>query len=214
MVEKLQASNRELALQSRAAATLLDENVTFRRMLKLNDAPNMNFEVAEIVLRDPLRFREGFTIGKGFRHGITPGAAVVEVTPDGRLLLIGVVAECGARTAKVVTLADSSLRVSGRVGANGAVGFTNAGYGTPAPGMVRFGMLPVRSDYVSGGAVVTTGYEKNIPDGIKIGELSITESARPGLDNPDYSCDLAPSVRFDTLRFVAVLKNRGGETAP
>ena len=206
-VEKLAADNRELALQSNAAAALREENRLLRQLLELSDRPEMRFEVAEIVMRDPLRFRETFTIGKGTRSGIVPGAAVVEVTPDGRLLMVGVVAECGARTAKVVTLADPSLHLSGRVGSNGAIGFINTGSGAPEPGAIRFGMLPVRSDYISGGAVVTTGYETAIPAGIKIGELDLSGGVpSPGLNHPDRSCDLIPSVRFDTLRFVAVLK--------
>ena len=206
-VEKLAADNRELALQSNSAAALREENRLLRQLLDLSDRSEIRFETAEIVMRDPLRFRETFTIGKGSRAGIVPGAAVVEVTPDGRLLLVGVVAECGARTAKVVTLADPSLHLSGRVGSNGAIGFINTGSGTPVPGAVRFGMLPVRDDYISGGAVVTTGYETAIPAGIKIGELDLSGGAQStGLNRPDQSCDLIPSVRFDTLRFVAVLK--------
>ena len=204
-VEQLGAANRELALQSSAAGTLLEENRILRQMLELSDRGERKFTVAEIMLRDPLRFRESFTIGKGSRHGVAVGAAVVEVSPDGRLLLIGVIAECGARTAKVVTIADNSLHISGRVGANGAVGFTNTGTGNAMPGRVRFGMLPVRDDYISGGAVVTTGFERNIPAGIKIGELDFSGAVLPSLNTPDYSCDLIPAVKLESLRFVAVL---------
>ncbi len=206
-VEQLSLSNRELALQSKSAGILREENRILRQMLQLAERKEYTFVTAEIILRDPLRFREGFTIGKGSRHGIAPGAAVVEVSSDGRLLLAGIVAECGARSAKVVTLADESLHISGKVGVNGAIGFTHTGSGQPQPGRIRFGMLPVRDDYVSGGAVVTTGFEKSVPAGIKIGELHFSGTPLPGLAASDYSCELIPAVHPESLRFVSVLKN-------
>ena len=207
-VEQLSLSNRELALQSKSAGILLEENRILRQMLKLSGKKDQQFVTAEIILRDPLRFREGFTISKGSRHGIAPGAAVVEVSADGRLLLVGIVSECGARTAKVIMLADESLHISGQVGANGAIGFTHTGTVQTAPGRIRFGMLPVRDDYISGGAVITTGFEKSIPAGLKIGELHFAGVPLSGLASLDYSCELIPAVHPESLRFVSVLKNR------
>ncbi len=206
-VEQLSLSNRELALQSKSAGILLEENRILRRMLQISERKEQKFITAEIILRDPLRFRESFTVSKGSRHGIAPGAAVVEVSADGRLLLVGVVSECGARTAKVITLADESLHISGQVGANGAIGFTHTGSVQTSAGRIRFGMLPVRDDYISGGAVVTTGFEKSIPAGIKIGELHFTGVPLPGFASQDYSCELIPAVHPESLRFVSVLKN-------
>jgi rod shape-determining protein MreC len=213
-VELLTAGNRELALQNKAAGTLREENRILRQMLNLQNRREHTFVVAEILLRDPLRFREAFTIGKGSRDGIVPGSAVVDVSPDGRLLLIGIISECGARTAKVMTIADPSLHIAGKVGANGAVGFTNTGNAVAGQGMIRFGMLPARNDYISGGAVLTAGFEQGIPEGLKIGELHFSGASIPGIGELDYSCELHPAVRFESLRFVAVLNRLepGGES--
>lgn len=206
MVEKLANDNRELALQNSASAELLAENRKLRRMLYLHQRPQYRFIAAEIIMRDPLRYREFFTIGKGANHGIKPGAAVVDVSPDGRLLLIGIVSECSARSAKVITLMDSSLHISGRIGVNNMVGFTNTGsISAPGAGRIKIGMLPLRDDYLSGGAVMTTGYEKGIPGGIKIGELYFSGSPRTGFGETDFSCEMIPAVRFESLHFVTVI---------
>lgn len=207
-VEALTARNRELALQSKSVGALLEENRILRDMAKLTERSENGFVIAEILLRDPLRYRESFTISKGSRDGIVPGSAVVDVSPDGRLLLIGIISECGARSAKVLTLADKSLHISGRVGANGAIGFTNTGTVQPGTGMIRFGMLPVRNDYIAGGAVMTSGFEQMIPEGIKIGELHFSGSSHPGFGEVEYSCELLPAAAFEKIRFVAVLNRR------
>lgn len=207
-VEKLSRRNRELAVRSTAAAGILDENRILRQKLKLAPPPGWRFCTAEIILRSPLHFRSGFTIDRGSKDGIEPGDAVVDNTSDGRLLLIGVVRECSPRTARISTVADLSLRVSGRL-PGGAVGFTNSGSGNAPAGMLRLGMLPYGGDYVPGEAVVTTGYERGIPEGIKLGELSEISDSQPS-GEPDQTCFFVPAVNFEALRFVTVVSRLGG----
>ena len=202
-VEKLALRNRELAVRSTAAAGILDENRILRQKLQLSAPPQWKFSTGEIILRDPLHFRDGFTIDRGARDGIAVGNAVVDSTTDGRLFLIGVVRECSARTARISTVNDPSVRLSGRL-TNGAVGFTNTGNSPAQADLIRFGMLANDGDYTPGEAVVSTGYERGIPEGIKIGELVINNDFHPGND-PDFSCLLKPAVNFENLRFVTVI---------
>ena len=202
-LEKLANINRSLALQSQAAAGLMEENRQLRNLLKLTGYRGFKFITAEILLRDPLRFREGFTIGKGSRDGVVPGAAVVEVNSAGSLLLVGVVSEVGARSSKVVTVVNNSLRISGRVSSNKEIGFTNSGEKSSSGERIVFGMLPVRGDYIHGNMVSTTGFEFGIPEGIKIGEL-YTNGNFNFYNQEDYFCELIPAVRFESLRFVGI----------
>ncbi len=202
-VEKLAQRNRELAVRSTAAAGILDENRILRDKLKLSAPPGWKFVTGEIILRDPLHFRDGFSIDRGTRDGIAVGDAVVDTTTDGRLFLIGVVRECSARTARISTVSDPALRVSGRL-TGGAVGFTNTGNLPAHSSLIRFGMLANEGSYTPGEAVVTTGYERGIPEGIKIGELVINNEPYPGSE-PDFSCMLKPAVTFEELRFVTVI---------
>lgn len=207
-VEKLSQRNRELAVRSTAAAGILDENRILRQKLKLAAPADWKFHTAEIIMRSPLHFRAGFTIDKGLEDGIASGDAVVDSTTDGRLLLIGVVRECSGKTARVSTVADSSLRISGRLPGS-AVGFTNSGSITTHSGLLRFGMLPDNVVCTPGEAVVTTGYERGIPEGIKIGELSEVTDPQAG-NEPDKTVFIIPAVKFENLRFVTVVSRNNG----
>ena len=202
-VEELTELNRELAQRGHAAQELLEENRKLRYLLKVKDKTSPQYTTAEIILRDPLHFRDGFTINKGSRDGVVKGAAVIDVNEHGNLMLVGVVVEISARTSKVITVANSSLRISGTVSSNQAIGFTNSGKVKPGRGRIAFGMLPMRDDYVEGNMVTTTGFEHGIPAGIKIGELYIA-SSRYSIEQEDLSCELIPAVNFESLRFVSV----------
>ena len=202
-VEKLTAANRELALQGQSANDLMEENRKLRQKLNLRTKTSPRYITAGIILRDPLHFRDGFTIDKGLRDGVFKGAAVVDVNEHGNLLLVGVITQSDARTSKVTTIVKSSLRISGMAASNQAIGFTNSGETKPNRGRIRFGMLPIRDDYIPGNMVFTTGFERGIPAGIKIGELQ-TENSHRSLEQEDFSCELLPAVRFESLRFVSV----------
>ncbi|MBO7329465.1 MAG: rod shape-determining protein MreC [Lentisphaeria bacterium] len=208
-VEKLSNVNRSLALQGQAASELMEENRQLRNMLKLRESRNMDFIVAEILLRDPLNFRTGFTIDKGSRDGVKKGSAVVDVSAEGKLLLVGVVTEVGARTGKVMTIANSALHISGRVASNKEIGFTNTGGSVSSRERINFGMLPVRNDYNHSDLVSTTGFEQGIPPGIKIGQLYTINSVT-GNYQQEFNCELVPAVRFSSLRFVAIFRNTPG----
>lgn len=205
-VEHYSNVNRDLALQGQAAVELMEENRQLRNVLKLQSAGQVKFTVAEIMLRDPLNFRSGFTVSKGSRDGVKNGSAVVEVSENGKLLLVGVISEVGARTSKVITIANPALRISGRVSSNKEIGFTNAAGQASRRDRITFGMLPVRDDYIQGNLVTTTGFEQGIPAGIKIGELHTINNLRP-YNQQEYQCELTPAAHFASLRFVAIIRH-------
>ena len=202
-VEKLSHTNRVLALRGQNADALLEENRKLRNLLKLKPGIPRNYTIAGIVLRDPLHFKDGFTLDKGRRDGVLPGAAVVDVDDNGKVLLIGVISEAGARSSKVMTVSNPGLRISGEIASYRVIGFTHTGEIEPEGDNVPFGMLPVRDDYIQNSAVVTTGFENGIPAGIKIGDLHIANGRR-SYEQEDYNCEIIPAVKFETLRFVAV----------
>lgn len=202
-VEKLTNVNTELALQAHAAQQLLQENRKLRDLAGLRRRPAQRYVTGEIILRDPLHFRNGFTIDRGSRDGITEGAAVVDVTPDGDLLLVGVISQVSYRSSKVTTILEPTLRFSAKVAANNEIGFINSGDQTVARGRIGIAMLPPGKDYIHGGLVMTSGFEHGIPGGIKIGELD-TENISRTYEQEDFHCEIVPAVKFESLRFVAV----------
>ena len=217
-VEELQKSAAKHRFD---AESLRRENIDLRRKLDLTIPPPWRAETAGIILRDPIREKQSFTINKGYNHGISVGDAVVHNHPDGTFELIGIIDACAARTARVMTIADLRLRISGECA--GQIGFINSGNAVEFSGLIRFGQLPRITSgnalheqreekiiYRSGSPVVTTGYEHAIPRGMRIGTLVVDATGSPGEFETaaDYNCHLKPAVDPDKLSFVIVLSRR------
>ena len=202
-VEKLTKVNAELALRCQAAQDVMQENRKLRDLAHLRRKTSRRYIIAEVILRDPRNFRTGFTIDCGSRDGVIPGAAVVDVNADGDILLVGVISQVNYRSSKVTTILDPSLRFSARVASNSQTGFINSGDMSVADGRIGIAMLPPRKDYIHGGQVLTSGFEHCIPEGIKIGEL-YTQNVSRSYEQEDFQCEIIPSAKFESLRFVAV----------
>lgn len=212
-LEQLQEVNRQLAAQAAASGELFRENTRLRRLLELPVPAGWSYSAAEIILRDPLLWNERFTINRGRQAGITAGAAVLTVTPEGQPLLTGIIDRVSEHTADVITLYSPNLRLSILFPATGATGITNMGERHPTPGNIPVGYLPAQYRYTLHEVALSTGFEKNIPGGIKVGELSYVEEAPSRFSNAlTLSGLLRPAVDFDSLRFVVVAKR--SDSAP
>ncbi len=207
-LEDLERRNRTLALQAAAAGELLEENEELRKLVEFSAPRRRSYLAAEIILRDPLMWRERFTVDRGEADGVSRGAAVIDVSGDGRLSLVGVIERVGKRTSTVLTLRNGALRISARIGASGAVGFVNTGAERSADGTIPIGYLPSGGGCRPGEAVLTTGFEAGIPSGVTIGVIS--EMERLGslfADRPFLTGKVVPAADFDTLRFVVIAVN-------
>lgn len=209
-LEQLQEVNRQLAAQASAANELYRENADLRRLLNLPVPAGWSYAAAEIILRDPLLWNERFTINRGKQAGIAPGDAVLTVTPEGHPFLAGVIDRVGEHSADVITLYSPSLRISVLFPATGATGITNMGERYPTPGNIPVGYLPAQYRYTLHEVALSTGFEKNIPGGIKVGEISYVEETPSRFSNAlTLSGLLRPAAGFDSIRFVVVAKRSG-----
>lgn len=210
-LEALQDQNRNLSLQAAAVDNLLQENAQLRKMAAFSSPQTWSSLKAEVILRDPMMWRERFTIDRGEADGVVTGAAVIDISPDGRPTLIGVIERVGKNTSTVQTLHNSALRIAARFGSNRTVGFINAG-GTPrGDGMLPVGFLPREVRYLHNESAVTTGFEHGIPAGIVIGELnSVEEPASQFSNRPYLSGWLKPAADFDNVRFVVIAVPKAG----
>lgn len=210
-LELLRRENRRLAAQAATAAELLVENGALRRLTKLAPPDGWEYVNAEIILRDPRMWNEHVTIDRGSRDGVRLGAAAMTATPDGRMILVGVVSHVSHRTAEIITLFHSDLRLSASLPVSGAVGIVNAGDGTVSPELAEVGFLPVNRNYVPDEVLLTTGFERQIPPGVKIGNLVDVERADSLFSSALYlKGTLRPAVQLSSIRFL-VLANRLGE---
>ena len=204
-LEALQRQNRTLALQAAAAGELLQENEELRKLVEFSTPAERSYLPAEIILRDPLMWRERFTVDRGENDGVRTGSAVIAVAADGRPLLAGVVERVGKRTSTVLTLFNGALRLSAKLGTSGAVGFVNAGAERNGDGTIPLGYLPTGVAYHPGEAALTTGFEEGIPPGLVIGELAAADAPVTIFDHRTHlSGKLRPAADFDSLRFVMI----------
>ena len=210
-LEALQSQNRTLSLQAAAAENLLQENAKLRKIAGFASPQTWSALKAEVVLRDPMMWRERFTVDRGEADGVTTGAAVIDISPDGRPMLIGVIERVGKRTSTVQTLHNSALRIAAQFGSNRTVGFVNAGGNPRGDGLLPVGYLPREVHYGHNESAVTTGFERGIPAGILIGELSSVEEPESRFSNRPYlSGWLKAAADFDNVRFVVIAVPKAG----
>ena len=217
-VEQLLRVNRQLGAQAAEAANLRQENEELRRNSGLQSESNWRYLTSEIIMRDPLLWNEHFTVNRGSADGVVPGAAAMTVTAEGLPVLIGVVDQVGRHTSQITTLFSPGLRLSAALPGTGVSGVINAGERHSVSGCVPIGLLPAHLRYTPREALFSTGYERNIPRGIKIGELESVEDTPSRFSHQLYlSGLLKPAARLDSIRFLILALRRenhqgGGRT--
>ncbi len=206
---ELDRRNRLLAVHAAENRALLDENRTLRRALALPVPEDWDYRAAQVIRRDPLLWDERFTLSLGSRDGITAGAAVLSFSPDGIPCLIGVIDRVGNRSSEVETIFSPSLRLSADFPRTGASGVLNTGERHPASGKLPVGMLPARLRFTPGEAVTTTGFERSVPPGIRIGELENVEEVNTAFSSALYlSGTIRPAADPGNLHFAIVAQRR------
>ncbi|MBR1952321.1 MAG: rod shape-determining protein MreC [Lentisphaeria bacterium] len=209
-LEQLQKLHEATTLQAAAAAELLRENQELRRYAGLKAPVNWKYITAEVMLRDPLLWQEHFSISKGSDDGLEAGDAVIDVSESGIPVLVGVLGSCGKHNSEVMTVYNPDFCFSAGIGPERIIGFVNAGGRQGNRDNIPVGYLNSADIPQVGSAVFTTGFEKRIPAGIKIGELSKVEESHPLFSSTNRISGLIrPSFNPNRLRFVIIARRSG-----
>lgn len=202
--EALMKENSKLAIRVNETENLAADNRELRKLLKLPAPAGWDYRPAQVLLRDPMFWREHLTVSIDPDSGIEPGAAVISAGPDGVPALVGVVSRVGRRNAEVETLFSPQLRLS-LAFENGGTGFLNTGERQPVSGKLPVGHMPVNLKYSPGEKVRSTGYETGIPRGLRIGTLSTSDGVDPNFTSAQYVTGLVtPQADFDNLRYLVI----------
>lgn len=208
-LETLRTENNRLSGQAAAASELLLENERLRRMLRLPSPAIWHHVPAEVILRDPRYWHEQLTIDRGSIHGIRIGTAALAISDGGLPVFVGVVSGISRKTATIMTVFNPELRMSAVLPRSGASGILHTGSLTPFRGMLPVGFLPLRQPYTIGEALQTSGFERNIPPGIKIGNLGDIQSADSLFSGELYlSGRFIPAMRLNEVRFLILAVRR------
>jgi rod shape-determining protein MreC len=211
-VEHLERLNRQLALQAANAAELYQENEELRNRLKIEVKPYWQVIVGEIILRDPALWRERFFLNIGEDKGVKKGCAVFDLDSNNNPILVGIIGSVRKKSSEVITIFNPEFRFSAKVGSNDNIGFVNTGDRKNYHNKMSIDLLPITFDALPGTALRTTGYESNIPGGLKIGEIiSIDKEDKLYALASSVSGWFKPSINPDRMRFlmVAIRKDNG-----
>lgn len=214
-IETLRRHNADLESRSGLALALLEENRRLRRYLNLPAPRNWNYVPTEVLLRDPYSWQSSFTIAHGARHGISPGDAVIEIRTPGVRNLVGVIGKVESSRAQVLVLGNRALRLSVQIGNSGTVGFLNVGERSATVQEVPVGLLPKEYVFQRGQVVMTTGFERAIPAGLKVGEMSSLDSGGEFFAGDSQKSGFVRlTTDYNSLRFLVVITGRKSNLPP
>lgn len=163
------------------------------------------YELAQVIARDPENLFFTFTIDKGSSDGIERYDAVT--TPDG---LAGIVTEVGTTYAKVTSIIDEVSPIGAIISRTLDVAVLEDDAELGAKGYCRLSYLPGESSAAAGDVVLTSGLGDMFPAGIVIGKVL---EVRQESHNISSYAIVAPAVDFSNIHYVMVIKSFDTETA-
>ena len=207
-INKLQADNRIFASKVVVFGELQVENEKLRSLLKLSKRSDYTYITAEIILRDPLRWKEGFIVSRGSDDGIIEGTPVLSFNPEypEQVILTGVVKDVARHSAQVITVLNPRFRISGYLTTAKTHGIINGDPSQPLrPDEINISFLSTRKEYTPAEQCLTSGFEYQIPAGFVIGSLIGMDSKNQVFSNKLYlSAKIAPAAQLDNLHFVVL----------
>lgn len=185
------------------------ENEQFREIIGMKEKrPDILFETASVIARDPTDRFFSFQIDKGSLDGIAYLDPVM--TADG---LVGYVSEVGLISSKVVTILDVTVNVGAYCSATRDIGIVTGAVDLAADGKCQIEYLPRDSGIVEGNIVLTSG-GTIFPKDLIIGSI---EEVKLGSHGISVVATVRPTAQIRTVKDVFVItsfEGQGGETAP
>ncbi len=207
-ISQLQADNRIFATKVARLSELTIENEKLRSVIKLPKRSDYNYITAEIIFRDPLRWKEGFTVSRGTADGIIAGTPVLCFNPGypEQVILAGVVKNVARHSAQVITVLNPRFRISGYFAEAKTHGIINGdARQTLRPDQINISFLSTRKKFNPGEKCLTSGFEHQIPAGFLIGSLKRLDARNQIFSNKLYlSAKILPAAKLDNLHFVVL----------
>lgn len=195
--EQLIEDNARLLAQTRANASLAEENEWLRKFLGLkNERTEMEFVDAKIVARD-IGFIRTFTLDKGSMHGISENMPVI--TEDG---LIGLVTEAGVSTARGISLINNNMSVGVYMERTMTSAVLTGSFDLYSDGLCKVINLPSDAEVYVGDMVYTSGYGSIYPKDIVVGTVV---SVEPNPENYTLSAIVQPAADVNLADYVMVV---------
>lgn len=174
------------------------ENERLKEILELKEHnPDIQFQDAGVIGRDPSDQFGSFTIDKGTVYGISVYDPVV--TGDG---LVGYISSVGPTYAKVTTILSPETNVGAMEIKSKTTGNITGSIELAEKGMTRMELLPRDSEMEKGGLVVTAGTSGYYPQGLVIGTVKSVRLADSGITK---TAEIEPAADIASVKHVFVL---------
>jgi len=162
----------ELLLEIDRLSELKKENERLRGLLDFEKRIGFNAVSAEIIARNPNDWMDSLIINKGARGGITEDMAICV---SGGLL--GKVVEVYENTSLIMLITHPGFKAGGMLKDSRINGII-VGSGN---GRAKMMYVPIDAEIRISEEVVTSGYSRIFPKGIRIGEIVAIEKSKTGL---------------------------------
>ncbi|HRR95729.1 MAG TPA: rod shape-determining protein MreC [Candidatus Ratteibacteria bacterium] len=177
---------------------IINENERLKKILKLNEEGKLNeFIVGRIINFIPSLFPGELVVDKGQKENVETGMVVI--TDD--LNLVGKVERVEENVSYVSTIFNSKTKISSVLFSTGEVGIIEGGT-TP---FVLLKYISSDSNIKIGDEVLTSGYSKSFPAGIKIGKVVKIEKETNSLFLKIY---VKPYCMYSYIKEVLIGKER------
>lgn len=193
--DNLQQDYQKLLVDNAKLQSLKSENEQLRSLLNFRDQNNFNFEVANILSRDPIN-KNLLLISAGSDRGINFGQAVV--VNNG--ILIGKVSAVNPDSAVVRLVIDNASKIAVRVGEEQAVSGVLAG--SLGLGM-SLSYIPQSQEIKKNDLVYTSDFNPDVKGGLVVGRIGEVTAKEEELFK---IATVEPIIDLNTLTQVAVIK--------
>lgn len=196
--QRLKGEIAELRRQLVDYENTITENERLREILDLKELnPDIQFQDAGVIGRDPSDQFGSFTIDKGTVYGISVYDPVV--TGDG---LVGYISSVGPTYAKVTTILSPETNVGAMEIRTKTTGNITGSIDLSENGLTRMELLPRNTALAEGSLVVTAGTSGYYPQGVVIGTVESVSLAESGITK---TAVIRPAAEIASVKHVFVL---------
>ena len=204
---ELEAENQMLKAMLAETDSIRLENAALRKAANLPLPTDWKAISAEIIARDPERWRESFTINRGYEEGVKTGAAVII---NG--YFAGRITECHRHSAAVATIYSEQCTLSVYVEEEENLGVMQGG----GNGRVNIKYLPREYQPEKGHIAVTSGMGGWMPSGIHVAAPVLSrENGQPVppfvRDTTYCEASFVPLANISATDIVSVIVPGGGK---
>jgi len=183
----LKSENAQMRSQLSEAASVQEENIKLRRLLKFSPAEHLSHISARVVGESSANYRNSAIISLAQNQKVKTDSAVVNESG-----LVGRIIEAGKKSARVLLLTDINSRIP-IISQNSHEHAIAAGSGGDSLNLIY---LPELSKIKVGEQIITAGDGGMLPQGLPVGVVTSIEK---------NSIKIKPFVDFYRLEYVSVI---------